>query len=172
MIKRQKDFLRRGELRKRPLDLNEVIYGVEGLVRPDLFQNNVRMVLDVAPDLPEVIGDRIQLEQVLLNLIRNGSDAMKDLAEDHCDLMVKASAGASGTITVTVRDTGPPLEDEAFDQMFEPFYTTKPQGLGMGLSISRSIIEAHGGHLWATCNDKKGMTLSFTLPCDQGRSSG
>ena len=168
MIKRQRDFLRRGKLQKLPLDLNEVICGVEGLARPDALLNNVRLVLDLAPDLPEVIADRIQLEQVLLNLIRNGLDAMKDVAED---LVVKTSVSASGTITVAVRDTGPPLEDEAFDQMFEPFYTTKHQGMGMGLSISRSIIEAHDGHLWATRNDKKGMTLSFTLPCDQGRSS-
>ena len=172
MIRRQRDFLRRGELQKHPLDLNEMICGVEPLARPEAFQNNVRLVLDLTPDLPEVIGDYIQLQQVLLNLIRNGSEAMTDLAEYHCDLVVKTSMSASGTITVAVRDTGPSLKDEAFDQMFEPFYTTKPQGLGMGLSISRSIVEAHGGHLWATRNDKKGMTLSFTLPCDQARSSG
>ena len=167
MIRHQRDFLRRGDLQKGPLDLNEVIRGVQDLVRPDVFQNNVRLVLDLVSDLPEVVGDRIQLEQVLLNLIRNGSDAMENVAEAPRDLVVKTSTSAS-EITVAVHDTGPPLEDEAFDQLFEPFYTTKLQGLGMGLSISRSIIEAHGGHLGATRHDKKGMTLSFTLPVSQG----
>ena len=162
IIRHQRDFLRRGDLEKRPLDLNEVIRGVQELARPD-----VRLVLDLVSDLPEVVGDRIQLEQVLLNLIRNGSDAMKNVAEDLRELVVKTSTSAS-EITVAVHDTGPPLEDEVFDQLFEPFYTTKPQGLGMGLSISRSIIEAPCGHLWATRHDKKGMTLSFTLPVSQG----
>jgi signal transduction histidine kinase len=112
-----------------------------------------------------VIGDRVQLQQVLLNLIMNGIEAMTADSSDHQrEMLIEAAEDVADHIRIAVRDSGIGLKDQNIDQIFKPFYTTKPQGIGIGLSISRSIIEAHGGQLWAVQNDGPGATFHFTLP--------
>src|SRR4029077_9976627 len=124
--------------------------------------------MDLAARLPRVLGDRIQLQQVILNLIRNGSEAMRGDSVRRRELVV-ATALATGFVEVTVRDSGPRLSDEEFARMFQPFYTTKADGLGIWRSLGRSIIEAHGALLWATRNDmESGITMHFTLPVETG----
>jgi len=120
--------------------------------------------LDLAPDLPEVIGDRVQLQQVLLNLMNNGIEAMSGVANREKRLQVRTSAAEAGQVLVAVVDSGIGVAPERMAGLFEPFHTTKANGLGMGLSICRSIIESHSGKLWAEINPTGGMTFRFTLP--------
>ncbi len=146
-----------------PLDLNEVIQEAVALVRHDMLTHSVSIRLDLSSALPSVLGDRIQVQQVLLNLIVNGFDAMSEV-EDHArELFIRTSRGKK-EVMVVVRDTGAGLDAGKLDQIFAPFETTKPHGMGMGLTISRSIIEAHGGRLWAMPNDDRGATFTFTIP--------
>ena len=167
IIRRLRDLLRKGDAERSPLDVNDLIREVEPFSRADVLEHSASFRMDLAPRLPRVMGDRIQLQQVVLNLIRNGSEAMRDAALERRELVVSTALSAAGTIEVTVSDSGPPLSDEAFGRMFQPFYTTKPGGLGIGLSLSRSIIEAHGGLLWATRNLlESGITMHFTLPVE------
>jgi len=147
-------------------DVNELVRGIEPLTKMEALHNNVSLVMDLAPDLPATVGDRIQLQQVMLNLVRNGCDAMRDGARPGGRLVLRTALTRPGTLEITVEDAGPPLSDEAFAHMFQPFYTTKPGGLGVGLSISRSIVEAHGGLLWASRNPERGLTMHLTLPCE------
>jgi signal transduction histidine kinase len=114
--------------------------------------------------VPRILGDRIQLQQVMLNLIINAIEAMSGVSEGPRELWVGSGKDASQGVLVAVRDSGPGLDPESLDHLFAAFYTTKPQGMGMGLAISRSIIEAHGGRLWATLNAPRGAVFQFTLP--------
>jgi PAS domain S-box-containing protein len=166
IIRRLRELLRKGDAEKLPLDVNEVVRSVEPLTKMDALHNDVSLVMDLAPDLPPTAGDRIQLQQVMLNLVRNGCDAMRDSARHGGRLTLHTALAQPGTIEITVEDTGPPLSHESFARMFRPFYTTKAGGLGVGLSISRSIVEAHGGLLWASRNPEQGLTLHLTLPCE------
>jgi signal transduction histidine kinase len=121
----------------------------------------------LSEDLPPVLADRIQLQQVVLNLILNGIEAMEHVAEQNRELLVRADCGELGGgpgVVVTVRDTGPGVEEKDLERLFDAFYTTKPSGLGMGLSISRSIVEAHEGRLWGVPNSGRGMTFYLALP--------
>lgn len=146
-------------------DLNELIRGVGALVHRDVLDQGVSMRFDLSSALPAVLGDRIQIQQVLLNLILNGFEAMSAV-EDHVrELFIRTSRqDLTKEVMVVVRDTGAGLDPDKLDQIFIPFVTTKPDGMGMGLTISRSIIEAHGGRLWALPNDTWGATFTFTLP--------
>jgi C4-dicarboxylate-specific signal transduction histidine kinase len=121
------------------------------------------MRMQLAESLPRVQGDRVQLQQVLLNLIINAIEAMRDLGEEERELLISSRSEPDG-VSVGVRDAGPGLSPESLSRLFEPFYTTKPEGMGMGLSICRSIIEAHGGRLWASANMPCGAIFQFTLP--------
>ncbi len=114
-------------------------------------------------------GDRVQLQQVVLNLIVNGFDAMDDVAADRRTLTLETSIGEAGTVQIAVRDSGVGLDSEHADRIFERFYTTKSQGMGMGRAINRSIVEAHGGRLWATPNADRGATFAFKLPVASGQ---
>jgi C4-dicarboxylate-specific signal transduction histidine kinase len=129
--------------------------------------------VELAIDLPAVSGDRIQLQQVILNLIFNAKDAMSDVANPR-ELQITSGKNEAGEVVVTVRDTGRGLDPDHLNHMFDPFFTTKMEGMGLGLSISRTIIEAHGGTLSATRNQDKGATVQFTVPAavtlDQSRS--
>jgi signal transduction histidine kinase len=163
-IRRMRSLLWKGDLEKHPVDVNEAVRSIEVFAKADGLQSGISLRLDLAPELSRVLGDRIQLQQVLLNLIHNGLEAMRALAGPR-ELIVQTSQNDSaGEILVSVRDAGPPLAASVLQRMFEPFYTTKPGGLGMGLSISRSILEAHGGRLWAEPNPDQGITVRFTLP--------
>ena len=169
VIRRLRDLLKKGESKRRTLDINEVVLEVLPLVRSDAIRRGVSLDHEMAPGLPPVTGDRVQLQQVVLNLIVNGLDAMDDVAADRRTLILETSIGEAGTVQIAVRDSGVGLDSEHADRIFEPFYTTKPQGMGMGLAINRSIVEAHGGRLWATPNADHGATFAFTLPVASGR---
>jgi C4-dicarboxylate-specific signal transduction histidine kinase len=164
VIDRIRLLLRKGEPKKEPLDLNEVIHETLTLTRHELAQHQIAIQTDLSVNLPRVVGDRVQLQQVLVNLMLNGADAMSAIADRPRLLTLRSRTNGSGGIVMDVADTGIGLAAASRDRMFDAFFSTKPHGLGMGLSISRSIIEAHGGQLWATANDGPGATLHFTIP--------
>jgi PAS domain S-box-containing protein len=147
------------------LDLNELIQGVVALVHQDMLEHSVSLRFDLSSALPSVLADRIQMQQVLLNLILNGLEAMSEVEGHARELLIRTSRhDLKKEIVVVVRDTGAGLDPDKLEQIFAPFVTTKPGGMGMGLTISRSIIETHGGRLWAMPNDDWGATFTFTLP--------
>ena len=122
------------------------------------------MQTELAEGLPLILGDRVELQQVILNLIVNALEAMSEVSEWRREVLITSGKTGSGEVLVAVRDSGPGLAPAALDQVFEAFHTTKPNGLGLGLSICRSIIEAHGGRLWASTNSPRGAVFQFTLP--------
>jgi signal transduction histidine kinase len=133
------------------------------LLHGEATQYNILVVMDLAADLPHVMGDRVQLQQVLMNLIINGIEAMKD-ADRTRELTIKSRPAETNQVLVSVNDTGVGLPPQEMEEIFDAFFTTKPHGTGMGLRISRSIIESHGGRLWAADNSPRGASFYFTLP--------
>jgi C4-dicarboxylate-specific signal transduction histidine kinase len=170
VIKRIRALSKKTSLQKSVLGINEVIRDVLGLVGPELVRNRVLLTCELKPDLPSVFGDRVQLQQVTLNLMMNAIEAMEGVALPSRKLVVKSEISDQGQVLVSVRDTGVGLDAHQLEKVFEAFFTTKPEGVGMGLSISRTIIEAHGGRLWATLNTGPGATFQFTLPMAEARS--
>ena len=151
-----------------------VIRDVVLLVHSDAILHNIRVVLELDPSLPPVRGDRVELQQVVLNLLLNAFEAMKDCPASQREINVRAALDGADVVRVVVHDRGTGMSSENLDKVFQPFYTTKRDGLGMGLSISRSIIEAHGGRLWAENNSDRGATFCFTVPVGgsvEGRAS-
>jgi len=146
------------------VDVNEIIAEVIGLAQSEVERNRIFLKSHLSSDLPLVLGDRVQLQQVLLNLIINGVEAMGGLIDGPRELLVSSAKDEANGLLVAVRDTGVGLESASLSQLFDAFFTTKPEGMGMGLAISRSIIEAHGGRLWATANSPQGAVFQFTLP--------
>jgi signal transduction histidine kinase len=144
-----------------PGQVNEIIREMVELLRAEANQYSVSIPTDLVADLPKITADRVQLQQVFMNLILNAIEAMKETGGV---LTVKTQLSEDGQLLISVRDTGVGLPREKTEQIFDAFFTTKPQGSGMGLSISRSIIESHGGRLWATANHDRGATFQFTLP--------
>src|SRR5439155_23017839 len=147
------------------LDLNEAIREVIALSLSELQRNRVILRTELADDLPLVTGDRVQLQQVVLNLLRNASDAMSAVDDRPRHMVITTEREEGDRVRLTVQDAGVGLDPQAMDRLFEAFYTTKNDGMGMGLSISRSIIERHHGRLWAAPNDGPGATFSFSIPC-------
>lgn len=164
VVARIRAFIKKSPAEKQQLDVNEVIQEVLSLVGRELFVNRVLLQNQLAKPLPPILGDRVQLQQVLLNLIMNAIEAMSGVTSRQRLLSVQSKMEESGGLLVALRDSGPGLNPEAVDRVFSPFFTTKPNGMGMGLSISRSLIEAHGGRLWAAPNSPYGATFQFTLP--------
>jgi C4-dicarboxylate-specific signal transduction histidine kinase len=167
VIARIRAFLSRSSLPHEPCDLAEVIRGVLPLVDPELRRHGITLDMSLASDLPPVLGDRIQLQQVLLNLLMNAAEAMREVPPERRRLVVRATVEHRDDgpwAVVAVEDAGVGFGGHGNARLFEAFYTTKPGGLGMGLSISRSIIEAHAGRLWATANPGHGATFHFALP--------
>ena len=148
---------------KELLDINEAIEEIVVLTGGELRRNQVVLRMELAPDIPFILGDRIQLQQVIMNLILNGIEAMRTVDERERNLLIKTERGESGEVRVGLQDSGVGLDLSTLEQIFDAFYTTKPAGLGMGLSISRSIVENHGGRLWAVPNEGRGATFQFTL---------
>jgi signal transduction histidine kinase len=146
------------------LDINEAILEVIALTRSEVLRNGVSLRTQLANGLPLVRGDRIQLQQVILNLIVNAVEAMSGVGEGSRELLIGTGKDVSNGVFVAVRDSGLGLSPESLDHLFDAFYTTKPGGMGMGLSICRSIIEAHGGRVWAMANVPQGAVVQFTLP--------
>src|SRR5262244_839870 len=146
------------------LDLNALIRDVLALTRSEVHRHGVVVETQLAAAVPRIRGDRIQLQQVLLNLLMNALEALSGVGDGPRVLGVRSDSDAAPGVLVTVRDSGPGLAPQQLDRLFEAFYTTKPQGLGLGLAISRRIIEAHGGRLWATANVPHGAVFQFTVP--------
>ncbi len=191
VVSRMRALFKKAPTAKEPLDINELIQEVLILTQSEVKKNLVSLRIRFANDLPLVMGDKIQLQQVILNLLINAIQAMSGVAEGPRDLEVSSekvvrtqggsrqgryeegSLGESdwNEVLITVRDSGPGLDPQRLDHLFDAFYTTKPQGMGMGLSISRSIIEAHSGRLWANANSPRGAVFQFTLPVGDKRIS-
>jgi len=146
-----------------PVDVNEAIQEMIVLLRSEATRYNITARMELAADLPRIMGDRVQLQQVLMNLIVNSIDAMKEVVGTRA-LTVKSQRTEKGEVLVSVSDTGVGLPPQQSDQIFNAFFTTKPHGTGMGLRISRSIVESHGGRLWAADNSPHGASFCFTLP--------
>jgi len=145
------------------VDVNEVIREVVALLRSEAMRHSISTRTELAADLPQIMGDRVQLQQVMMNLIVNSIDAMKEV-DGRRELSIKSQRTEDEQLQVSVSDTGTGLPPQHAAQIFNAFFTTKPHGTGMGLRISRSIIESHGGRLWAADNSPRGATLQFTLP--------
>jgi signal transduction histidine kinase len=169
VIQRLRAMLKKGEAPFQRIQVGDVVNEVLRLVRADLVAHDVTITTDIADDLPAVEGDRIQLQQVLLNLIVNAADAMAGLTPHHRQILVRVSVGAR-TVEVAVTDNGKGVPPDQLGRIFEPFVTTKSEGLGMGLAISRTIIEYHDGRLWAGNNADYGATFHVSLPAATGRS--
>jgi PAS domain S-box-containing protein len=164
IIHRIRAIIKKAPTRMDRVDVNEAVLDVITLTRSELLRQGVSLQTQLATGLPLIEGDRIQLQQVLLNLILNAVEAMSGIDEGTRETRISTGREASSGVLVTVRDFGPGLDPQSLDRLFEAFYTTKPDGLGMGLAICRSIIEAHGGRLWATANEPRGAVFQFTLP--------
>ena len=162
VISRIRGLLMKETPRRTELHINEIIQDVIRLLRHELTRNRVSLHTDLAPDLPYVVGDRVQLQQVILNLMMNGIDAMSMISDRPRELLMKSAKHSDGVL-IQVQDSGPGINPEQADHIFEPFFTDKPEGIGMGLSISRSIVESHGGRLWAV-SGANGALFEFTLP--------
>ena len=172
VVDQMRALIKRRTLRMHPLALNEVVEDVISLVRSDAVAWRVALDFVMTPGLPQVAGDRVHLSQVLLNLIINGMDALQTCPGSNKRLVIEARPREEGRVEVAVTDSGPGVPPEVINKVFDPFYTTKAGGLGMGLPISRSIIEAHGGRLWAEhARGGGGLTFRFTLVQAQGAAS-
>jgi signal transduction histidine kinase len=165
VIGRIRDLIKKLPARQAELDINQAILEVIEMIRSELLRNHVALQTELANGLPLTRGDRIQVQQIVLNLIMNAVEAMADVGDGPRDLLVSTAEDISnGMVVVTVRDSGPGLPPESLERLFDPFYTTKTGGMGMGLSICRSIIEAHGGRVWAAATAPRGASFQFTLP--------
>jgi PAS domain S-box-containing protein len=163
VIARIRSLSKKSSVDKEPLDLNETIAEVVAFAQGELRRTRVTLRTDLALDLPRVLGDRVQLQQVVLNLVLNGLEAMATVADRPRELVIETKREDSERACVAVRDVGVGLDSESIHRLFEAFYTTKSGGMGMGLSISRSIIENHGGRLWAVPNQGPGATFLFSV---------
>jgi signal transduction histidine kinase len=161
IINRLRSLYKKSPPKRELVAINEVIREMAGMLRSEARKHGVSVRIDLKDDLPMAVADRVQLQQVLMNLMLNGIEAMKDTGGV---LTVKSQLGEDGQIEISVNDTGPGLPQGKADQIFDTFFTTKPQGSGMGLAISKSIVESHGGRIWAKGDDGRGATFHFTLP--------
>jgi signal transduction histidine kinase len=163
IIGRTRLLFKRGTPQREPVDVNEVIREMIVLLRGEAMRNNISVRTELAADLPQVMGDRVQLQQVLMNLMINGIEALKEV-DGTRELAIKSQQGENEQLLVSVSDTGVGLPPQQTELIFNAFFTTKPHGTGMGLRISRSIVESHGGRLWAADNPPRGASFYLTLP--------
>jgi signal transduction histidine kinase len=164
VIMRLRALFSKREFTLESMDLNEATREVIALSRSDLQRNRVVLQSELAEDLPIITGDRTQLQQVILNLLRNASDAMHGLHDRPRQLLIRTEREDGDRVRVSVQDAGVGVDAQSMDKLFDAFYTTKRDGMGIGLSVSRSIIERHHGRLWAEPNDGPGATFSFSIP--------
>jgi NO-binding membrane sensor protein with MHYT domain len=164
IIQRLRTLSRKTETQKVALDINDAIGEVIPLVQQEVINHRVALRLELAPRLPPVLGDRVQLQQVVINLIVNGMDAMASVDGRPRELAIRSQRHGPDQVLIAVRDTGVGIDPQSVGGIFEAFYSTKPSGMGMGLSICRSIIESHGGTIWASPNEGPGATFQFALP--------
>jgi PAS domain S-box-containing protein len=164
VIDRIRALVKKAPPRKDRVEINEAIREVVELTRPEMVENAISVQMQLAESLPAVQGDRVQVQQVILNLVINAIEAMSAMSVGPRELLISTRRSESDGVLVALYDSGPGLSPESADRLFESFYTTKSSGLGMGLSICRSIVEAHGGCLWASANSPRGAVFQFTLP--------
>ena len=164
VIRRVRELIRKRDLEIAALDLETIVRDVVMLIHSDAILHNVNVLLQIDPGAPKVHGDKVQLQQVVLNLLLNAFQAMKDCPMTERQVTVRTELNDGHKVIVAVSDRGEGLKDDQLEKIFQPFYTTKNDGLGLGLSISRSIVEAHGGRLWAQNNPDRGATIYFTVP--------
>ena len=145
------------------MDINNCILDVVALTRNEVLKHGISLQTDLATGLPSIEADRVQLQQVILNLVLNAVEAMNRIDDGARELQISTTPDASNAVLVAVRDTGLGVDPKTAERLFEPFYTTKPEGMGMGLAICRSIIEAHGGRLWAAANEPRGAVFQFVV---------
>jgi C4-dicarboxylate-specific signal transduction histidine kinase len=163
VIARVRALLRKEQPQMHRVSISELVQEVLNLTGNEVAKGHVTVKTDLAPEMPAVLGDRVQLQQVMFNLIMNATEAMS-ATENRPRELVITSTMSDANVQVSVQDSGVGLKSEDLDRVFRPFFTTKPKGIGMGLSISRSIIEAHGGRLWAASRDSAGAVFHFTVP--------
>jgi C4-dicarboxylate-specific signal transduction histidine kinase len=168
VIVRIRSLINKATPEKGRVQINEVIEETVALAEGQASRNNVELVVELKPDLPAVLGDRIQLQQVILNLVMNGIEAMTSVTNRPRRLLIRSGIKDTSQVRVSIEDCGIGIGAEVMPRLFEPFFTTRPQGMGMGLSISRSIIESHGGRLWAESAVSEGSIFQFTLPSAGG----
>jgi signal transduction histidine kinase len=164
IVNRIRDHIKKAPPRNERFDLNEAIKEVIEMVRAPIDKNRVSVRIGLVAGLTSVWADRVQLQQVVLNLILNAVEAMGSVEKGARELSISTKQGQTSDILVAVQDSGPGLDPEHLERVFAPFYTTKTTGIGMGLSICRSIIAAHGGRLWVEANRPRGAIFQFTLP--------
>lgn len=169
IIRRLRALLEKGEVQQQQIKLDEVVDEVMSLLRSDLALHHVKAHVESAPDLAQTVGDRVQLQQVIINLLMNGTEAMSDLPPNERHLIVRIAPSADDTIEVSVRDAGPGIPGDKLESVFDAFYTTKRHGMGLGLTVCRSIVAAHGGRLWAT-NNQDGPGATFHLRLSAART--
>jgi signal transduction histidine kinase len=171
VIGRIRELIKKAPPRKARLEINEAIREVIELTRGEAVKNGVSVQTELADGLPPIEADRVELRQVILNLIINAVEAMRGVSGGKRELLISTGKAEPGGVLVAVHDSGPGLAPATLERVFDAFYTTKPGGLGMGLSICRSIIEAHQGRLWASANVPRGAIFQFTVPTHTGSAS-
>jgi signal transduction histidine kinase len=154
-------------VRKEAFEVNEAILEIVRLTRSAMSDNGILVKMQLSEGLRPILGDRVQLQQVILNLIMNAIEAMGEASQGSRELLISSSVAESGSVLVAVSDSGPGLPGASPERIFDAFYTTKASGLGIGLSICRSIVEAHGGRLWATPNEPQGAIFRMMLPIEE-----
>ncbi|SIO47501.1 PAS domain S-box-containing protein [Bradyrhizobium erythrophlei] len=167
VIGRVRALANKTSLEKMPLDVSDVVRETIPLVQSELIVHQVSLRMELAPALPMILGDRVQLQQVIINLVMNGAEAMQSVTDRPRELVIRSRQNETQQVLVSVADCGVGISAENADRLFNAFFTTKSSGMGMGLSICRSIMEAHGGRLWATANVPQGATFHFTLPAHE-----
>ena len=172
VIRRLRNFVKNREVKREPVNCARLLEDLSTLAETDARLHNIRLRIDCHEPLPTVYADPIQLQQVVLNLVRNAIDAMSDAPEDQREVLLTTREAADGEVEITVADHGTGLAPEATEHLFNPFFTTKASGTGLGLAISRSIVRAHGGRLWHTPNDGCGVRFHFTLPVSPAVTTG
>jgi C4-dicarboxylate-specific signal transduction histidine kinase len=164
VIGRIRDMVRNSPPRRESVNINDTIVEVLALIRIELSRNCISPRVELSNDLPLISQDRIQLQQVILNLIMNAIEAMSEIDEPQRKLLIASAKDGATGVLVAIRDSGVGLDEKSLDRLFEAFFTTKARGMGMGLAVSQTILQAHGGRLWATPNASQGATFQFTLP--------
>ena len=168
VVARLRSLFKRRDFIAEIIDLNEATHEVIALSSAELRRSRVILQMDLAEDLPSVSGDRVQLQQVIINLLRNSIDAMKEIEDRPRQLLIQTERDGAENVRLRVQDTGIGFAPETTDRLFESFYSTKNDGMGIGLAISRSIIEAHHGSIWAASTHGQGASFAFSIPCAYG----
>jgi C4-dicarboxylate-specific signal transduction histidine kinase len=171
VIGRIRTLIKKERPRKNHLDINETVLDVIALIRSEVLRHGISLQTQLATNSPHVQGDRVQLQQVILNVILNAVEAMSGVDAGPRELLIRVGEAESNGVLVAVQDSGPGLDPQSMDRVFDPFCTTKPDGMGMGLAICRSIVEAHEGRMWATANRPRGAVFQFTLPRERDAAS-